>query len=253
MTDPELRPVRTSRTGSFVRIAVTFASLVLASAAGAKDLIVHQRSSATIGSSMPREETVYLAGDKIVTDSTGARTIVDLQNRTITTADKAKRIYTVTTFDELHAQMELLKRSVEKLEPEARAQLGGMFDDDVTVTLTPTGRSQKLAGHSAQEYAVAGGPYSGSVWFTTEIATPEEFKRWKRVEQEGSGAAQRLGEALARIDGVPVKMQVEVKTGARTMQLSNEVLEVREGSPTPDLLAVPPGFTKQAKSKPAGA
>ena len=57
--------------------------------------------------------------------------------------------------------MEVLKQTIKKLDPEARAQFGAIFDDDATVTTTPTGKSEKIAGHVAKEHAVSGGPYSG--------------------------------------------------------------------------------------------
>jgi len=237
-----------------VRTAIALACLVLASTVGAKDLIVHQRSVAGLGPPTPREETVYLAGDKIITDSSTNRTIVDLKAQTITGADKMKRTYNLLTFDQLHAQMQALKKSIANLPPEARQQLGGLFDEGADVTTSATGKTQTIAGHAAKEYSVSGGPYSGSVWMTEEIATPTEFKEWKRIQDEGSGAAQRLGEALGKLDGFPLRTRIQVTnaTGGQPMQLSNEVLEVREGSPPTDVLTVPPGFTKQAAPKPAG-
>lgn len=236
-----------------MRTALTMACLLLASTVGAKDLIVHQRSSTAMSGPGPHEETVYLAGDKIVTDSPATRTIVDLAGQTITSADKAKRTYTMVTFAELHSQMEMLKESLKKLDPETRQQFAALFDDGTVVTTTPTGKTATIAGHSAKEHAVSGGPYSGSVWMTEEIATPSEFKRWKKIEQEGAGAAQRLGEALEKLDGFPLRTRIDVKNGAKVMQLTNEVLEVREGSPPAEVLVVPPGFTKQTAAKPDGA
>jgi flagellar hook-associated protein FlgK len=236
-----------------MRTPITLACLLLASSVGAKDLIVHQRSTAGTGPLTPREETVYLAGDKIVTDGDASRTIVDLKGQMMTAMDKTKRTYNTLTFAELHAQMEVLKQTIKKLDPDTRAQFGAIFDDDTAVTTTASGKTEKIAGHVAKEYTVSGGPYSGSVWVTEEIPTPSEFKQWKKIEQEGSGAAQKLGEALTRLEGFPLRTSIKVTSGKQTMQLSNEVLEIREGSPPADMLTVPPNYTKQAPAKPAPA
>jgi hypothetical protein len=220
---------------------------VLSSTVSAKDLIVRQRALTGFGASnVPMEETVYLSGDRITTDSDNARTIVDLEKKTITTADKRKQTYTTLTFDELTAQMEALRASIEQMPPETRNQLKPLFEEGEPVTVTPTGRTEKIAGHTAAEHALSGGPYSGAVWATTELETPPEFKRWKSIEQSRGGAARRLGEAMEKVKGFPLRTKLTVKTAGAPVELSNEVLEVREGSPPADVLKVPAGYAKQA-------
>lgn len=220
--------------------------LLLASSAAAADLVVRQRSVSGFGDLPPSEETVYLAGDRIVTESDVMRTIVDLDKQTITTADKRKRTYAVLTFEELRAQMEALRRSVDKLPPEMRQQVSPLFEEGEPVTVTPTGKSETIAGHKASEHKLAGGPYTGAVWTTTDIETPPEFKKWKSIEQSRGGAARRLGEALEKVAGFPLRTKLQVKTGAKPIELSNEVLEIREGSPPAEVTKIPEGYTKQA-------
>jgi hypothetical protein len=226
---------------------VLCALLLMTSVVSAKDLVVRQRSVSGFGGVPPNEETVYLAGDRIVTDSDVMRTIVDLDKKTITTADKRKQTYTVLTFDELNAQMEALRRSIEKLPPEMRKQVMPFFEEGDPVVVTPTGRTETIAGHKAAEHKLSGGPYSGAVWTTTELETPPEFKKWKSIEQSRGGAARRLGEAMETMSGFPLRTKLTVKTGgADPIELSNEVLEVREASPPAHVGKVPDGFTKQA-------
>jgi hypothetical protein len=229
-----------------MRIALVLAVLAVASTVAAKDMIVRQRSMTGFGSNTgPSEETVYLSGDRITTDSDAMRTIVDLDKKTITTADKAKRAYTTITFDQLTAQLEALRKSIEKLPEETRKQVSPLFEEGEPVTVTPTGKTEKIAGHVAIEHALSGGPYSGSVWATTELDTPPEFKKWKSIEQSRGGAAKRLGEAMEQVKGFPLRTRLVVKTSGTPVELSNEVLEVREGSPPADVLKVPDGYTKQ--------
>jgi hypothetical protein len=229
-----------------MRTLLLVGCLLLASLADANDLVIRQRSTGSMSPSGPTEETVYIAGDKIVTESPTIRTIVDLDQRTITSADKAKKAYSVTTFDELRAQMDMMRKSLESLPPEQRKQMGALFDDSEPVTIKPTGKTETIAGHPAKEHSVSGGPYSGSVWTTDAIAKPAAFVKWKGIEQTRGGAARRLGEAMEKLDGFPLRTRIDMKGGPHPISLSNEVLEIKEASPPGDVLKVPAGFTKQA-------
>jgi len=227
-------------------IALIVSCLLFASTVGAKDLVVRQRSSAGLGGQAPGEETVYLTSDKIVTDSAATRIVVDLEQKTVTSIDKEKKAYGVLTFDELRAQMDTLRKTLESLPPESRKQLSALLDDSGPVTVKESGKTETIAGYAAKEYSLSGGPYSGSIWTTTAIATPPAFSKWKTIERSHGGAAQRLGEAMQRVDGFPLRTRIEIKSGGQPVTLSNEVLEVKDGSPPAELLKVPPGFTKQA-------
>jgi hypothetical protein len=236
-----------------MRIALVLGCLLVASTVVAKDLVVRQRSSSGSGGSAPNEETVYLAGDKIATDGRVVRTIVDLDKQTITSIDKGKRTYSVMTFADLSAQMAALKKSLEKLPPETRKQMSALFEDGEPVTVTPTGKTDQIAGYSANEYTLAGGIYSGSVWTTDAIPTPPEFQKWKSIEQSRGGAARRLGEAMSQIKGFPLRTRIETKAGPQPVVLSNEVLDVKEATPPAEMLAVPAGFAKQTVGAPPPA
>ena len=234
-----------------MRIAsVVVGSLLLASAVEAKDLIVRQRSGG-LGGQPPGEETVYLTDDRIVTDSAATRVIVDLGPKTITSIDKPKKVYSVLTFDELRAQMDALRKTLDSLPPESRKQVGALLDDSGPVTVKESGKTETIAGYTAKEYAVSGGPYSGSIWTTSAVTTPPSFTKWKSIERSHGGAAQRLGEAMEKIEGFPLRTRIEIKSGQQPVVLSNEVLEVKGGSPPADVMAVPKGFTKQ-EARPAG-
>jgi hypothetical protein len=229
--------------------SVLVAGLVaIATAVAANDLVVRQRSDTSIGGSGTREETVYLSNDTVVTDSNLTRTIVDLDKRTITAADKTKRMYTVVTFDDITAQMNAFRKQLDALPPEVRKQMGPMLDDGPPVAVTPTGKTETIAGYQASEWSLKGGPYSGSVWATEAIATPSAFQRWKSIEQGQGGApsvGKQLGQAIQKVKGFPLRTRIETKMNGQTVVLSNDVLEVKE-APTPaEMRTVPPGYTLQ--------
>ncbi len=226
-----------------MRAAFAFACILAASTAGVADVIVRQRTS-TSAAATPNEETVYLMPSTIVTDSRAMRMIVDLDKGTITTADKAERTYTVTTFDQLQAQMAEIRKAIDALPPEVRERMAPLLDD-TPVTLEATGKTDTIAGYVAKEHALRGGPYSGSIWTTDAIATPPAFQKWKAMEKNYGGAARRLSEAIEKLHGFPLRSRIETKTAGETVVLSNDVVEVREGSTPDGVRKIPPGFTKQ--------
>jgi hypothetical protein len=218
--------------------------LLLAAVADAKDLVVKQRSSSGFGGGAPNDETVYITNDKIVTDSSSVRTIVDLEKQNITSIDKAQKSYTVATFDELRKQMDMLRQSLDSMPPDARKQMAALFDDSQPVVIKETGKTETIAGHSAKEHSLSGGPYSGYVWTTEEVATPAAFTKWKELEGMRGGAARRLGEAMQKLKGFPLRTKIDMKTGGNPISLTNEVTGVKEGNPPKDVLTVPPGYAK---------
>jgi hypothetical protein len=235
-----------------MRFALAVAGVVAAGALVHADVIVRQRSVSGATAGGPREETVYLGAQRVVTESDAMRTIVDLDRRTITAADKTKRTYTVLTFDELNAQMAALKQQLDALPEEARRAMAPLLEDGPPVAVTATGKSQTIAGHRASEHALKGGVYSGSVWSTEDIPTPAAFIKWKEIERsgQGPGTGRQLGAAMQKIPGFPLRTRIETKTAGGTVVLSNEVLSLREGETPKDLLAVPPGFAKQELGAP---
>jgi len=234
-----------------MRILLAFVALSLAAPVGAKDLVVRQRSATGVPGTAPREEMVYFAGSKVVNDSAAARTIVDLDAQTITAADKTKRTYTVVTFDELGAQLEMLRKELDKLPPEAKKMMGALFEEGPPVAVKPTGKTDTIAGYPAAQYALAGGPYTGSVWTTESIPTPAEFRRWKRIEQSSGasrGPGRQLGEAMEKLKGFALRTHIETKTAGQSFVVSSEVLDVKEASPPAEMLSVPFGFTRQTSA-----
>ena len=220
--------------------------LLLVTAVFAKDLVVRQRSSSGFGGGSSSDETVYITGDKIITDSPPVRTIVDLDKKNMTSIDKAQKTYAVITFDELRQQMDMLRQSLDSMPPDARKQMAALFDDSHPVVIKETGKTETIAGHMAKEQTLSGGPYSGYVWTTDEIETPAAFTKWKSLEGMRGGAARRLGEAMEKLKGFPVRTKIDMKTGGQPISLTNEVLEVKEGTPPKDVLTVPPSYAKAA-------
>jgi hypothetical protein len=160
----------------------------------------------------PTEETVYIAGDKIVTQSSTVRTIVDLDKKTITSADMAKKAYFVTSFDELQAQMDMIRKSLDSLPPEQRKQMGALLDDTEPDIRRPARRNDRRL--SAKGSSAAALRRIGVDGCDREAGRVP----WKGIERR---TAARLGEAMG--SRVSARTRIDMKAGAQTVTLSNEV------------------------------
>jgi hypothetical protein len=230
--------------------ALVIPALFLAAAAQAGDLTVRQRTTTGGGrNAQTREETQYAHGDTLVIDGPDERTIVDVGARTMTIADKHKKTYFVLTFDQMRAQADAVQKKLQEMPSQERGMMDQMLGNGAPVTLQPTGRKETIAGYEATEYALRGGPFQGSVWTTDALALPEGVRKWRELSASATaqkGPGRQLAEALAHAKGVPLRTTMTATIGPGTFSTSTEAIEVNTAPPPPDVLVVPPGFTKTA-------
>ena len=224
--------------------------LLLAAAAQAGDLTVRQRTTTGGGrNAQTREETQYAHGDTLVIDGPDERTIVDVGARTMTIADKQKKTYFMLTFDQMRAQADAVQKKLQEMPSQERGMMDQMLGNGAPVTLQPTGRKETIAGYEATEYALRGGPFQGSVWTTEALSLPEGVRKWRELSASATaqkGPGRQLAEALAHAKGVPLRTTMIATIGPGTFSTSTEAVAVSTAPPPPDVLVVPPGFTKTA-------
>ncbi len=222
--------------------------LLLAVTARAGDLVVRQRITTTGGDrSVTREETQYVHGDLLVIDAPETRTIVDVGAQTMTIADKGKKTFFVMTFADLRRQAEAVQERARRMPPDVRNMLDEMLGTGTAFTLTPTGQRDTIAGHVANEYALTGGPFRGSIWTTDAIAVPESVRKWRELSAAATaqaGPARPLAQALARVQGMPLRTGLAATLGKGSVTIATEILDVSTKAPPVEVLAVPAGFTR---------
>lgn len=223
---------------------VAFVLGILAPAwAGAVTLTIRQR---VIGSpsAPPQEQMIYWTDTMRVTDEAHRRSIVDFNAHTLTSVDKDRKTYMVRSFDELRKQGEQAARHFDSMPPEAKKHLGGM---DTPVTLRPTGTTQTITGYEAKEYAITGGPYSGSLWATDAIDLGPRVQEWRELAAAisgGPGPAGQLAEAMTQIKGLPLRIVITTAVGGKKFTVTTEAVEISAKTAPADALTVPAGFTK---------
>jgi hypothetical protein len=221
--------------------------LLAARSVAAADLVVRQRVTSDVnGRTSEHESTEYLTPTQSVHDDAGNRVAVDLRARTLTLLDKKEHTYSVTPLDEVerrsaHLAAEMQKR-LANLPPEARRMIAGA---EGAATVKPTGKTARIAGYEAKEYAVEAGGAHGSVWVTDALERPGDLGDWQRYAQGTvPGPAGKLVEAMARIKGFPLRTTITQAAGPMRMSTTTEVLEVRKETPPADVLTIPDGYRK---------
>src|SRR4029453_10348716 len=162
---------------------------------------------------------------------------------------KQKKTYFVMTFDDMRRQAEAVRARAEKMPPDVKKMLDEMLGAGAKITLKPSGKRDTIAGYAANEYTLSGGPFRGSIWTTDAIAMPDGVRKWRELSASATaqaGPARPLAEALSQVKGMPLRTGMAATTGQGSFSTASEVLEVSTKPPPPDVLALPPGFTKTA-------
>ena len=239
-----MRPCDHSCLALFSAIALCAGFAVRAGAAD--NLVVRQRTSSSVASAAaPEEQTQYWAQNRHITDSAHVRVSVDFGAKTVTFIDKDKKTYFVRGLDDVRQQSEYMRKRLESLPPQAQEAMKQLMGSG-PATLRPTGKAETIAGYAAAEYAIENaGPLNGSVWITDAIEPPLAAAQREMVDlADGTpqGPAHRIAEAVAQHKGLALRTEMSSALGKQKMTTTSEVVEVREQSPPPDMLRVPPGF-----------
>jgi hypothetical protein len=243
--------------------AVVLLCLIAPAWVEAKDLTLQQRVTTTGVRPETHEATQYWTENKVVTDSPDSRVILDLGAQTMTVADKRRQTYSIQTFAEMQERAQAMKaamqKQMEKLPPEAREAMGkmgmGPMGAEAEVSVKSTGKSEKIAGYEAKEYAIEGGPMTASVWATDALEPPGGAKAREAFGRMAAGApGSKFAQAIVAIKGVPLRTIIRSAMGpAKSFSSTTEVVAVSEKAPPADVLQVPAGFKKVAAPKfPAG-
>src|ERR1700687_3708107 len=227
-------------------VALVF--LAMPALGAGKDLTIRQRTTGAGTTSEPHEEMLYWTATKRVTDGAHMRTILDVSAKTMTFVDKDKKTYRTQTFDQMRQQIDAPKKQMEPLPPQAREMMEKMTGGNASVSLKPTGKTEKIAGYEAKEYLIEGsGPMTGSVWITDALQIPMDTSTWEQVGAAMAGPqgqAYKLQEALAKLKGLPLRMTMTTMMGPQKVGVTNEAIDVQEKAPPAEVLNVPAGFKK---------
>jgi hypothetical protein len=225
---------------------VALAVALAAVPAWGKDLVL-QRKITTEPGPKTAEQTEYYTARKIVTDTAGDRTLVDLDAKTITTLDKAKKTYWVMTFAEVKRDVGLQREARRKQFADLPKEVRDLMRLDQKATATQADGRQTIAGYAAREFRIEAGPVSGTVWATDDLTLPDSVREWRAVSTGAGGGEAPVGglaEALSKVQGFPLKTVTAIGSGEDTETMTDQVVSIKEESPPADLLTVPRDWKK---------
>ena len=244
------------RIQAFAAMAVLSLLLIAPAWVEAKDLTLRQRVTTTGVRPDTHEATQYWTEDKMVTDAPNDRIIIDLGAQVMTIADKRQQTYSTQTFAEMQQRAEAAKAAMQKqmenLPPQSREIMGkmgvGPNAADVTVSVKPTGKSEKIAGYEAKEYAIESGPMTASIWASDALQPPGGAKAREALGKMTAGMpGSKFAEAIGAIKGVPLRTIIRSTMGpTKSFSSTTEVIEVSEKAPPAAAMEVPAGFKKVA-------
>lgn len=221
-----------------------------APALAADALILRQRIEVPSSPDKTREQTQYYTASLRVSDDERTRSIADLDKKTVTSIDKRKQTYRVTSFKELAARQDTHDARVKDLPEPVR----DMVKADQKVVVRATGKTATIAGYETEEFAVESPGVAGHVWIAKALDLGPRRAEWVRLAElygARNSPGGQLEDALAQLPGVPLRRSLSMTPLPLVV---SEVLEVRRGPIPPDLLRIPAGFSKaapRAQPKPA--
>jgi hypothetical protein len=222
----------TMRASSGIVCALLVAA-VCAPPVAAADLTLRQHT--TLGDSTNGfDSTEYWSGTKRATDLADARVVVDLEAQTITVLDKGKKTYTVR-------------------QP-AGAAPGAAAGDSPSATpparkpvrVTPTGKSDSVAGFKCTEWIFTGDQVRGALWVTEAFDEPLSV-RYARLMGHAESPESALASAIEQVKGVPLRTILIVDAPSGTRKTTTEVVQLSAGVPG-DVFAIPPDYRAELKA-----
>ena len=102
----------------------------------------------------PSTTTVMIHGNKMVRTSPASIEIIDLDAQTMTSIDREKHTYYVTTFQQMQQAMADAAAKMKSQQPAASSQPGGSPQMNFDAHVTSTGATRTIEGQTAQEMLV---------------------------------------------------------------------------------------------------
>jgi hypothetical protein len=195
-------------------------------AARADYTFVQQQVQSAGGAERTSVNTTYISGNRVRYDAGGGTVVYDGSSHTVTLWDDGRRVYEHTRYKPVTSQ-----------------QLPG-----VKVTVVPTNKTARMAGHSVREYQISvhtqAGPgfntATGTIWATTDMPRPD-------LSGLGVPALNGFG-AAAEIPGLPLKSVMRGPDGVVLM--TTMIVSISTAKIPSSKFAVPSGYRDITQTTP---
>jgi len=218
-------------------------ALALVATAVAGDLTIVSKVTPAKGA--PYTSTQYITADRMRMSGDDNDTIVDLAAGKMVQIDHKKKTYYETTFEEMQKYFAQLSEMLAG-NPMMESMMGKVND----VTVDKTAETRDILGHSCTKYVLSmGDSFKETLWVAPGLKMPLQYYDASKMTYAMMGPmASRFGKMLdemKEIDGFPLATDVDMKVMGMDASSKTEVTEVREGSISDNVFAVPSGYKKK--------
>ena len=215
-------------------------------AASAGDLTIVSKVTPTKGA--PYTATQYITPERMRMSNGDNDTIVDLDAGKLVQIDHKKKTYYETNFAEMQQHFAELEEMLAS-NPMMEKMMGKVSDVRVDKTTT----TRDIAGFSCTDYLITlGKSFHETVCVTPDLKMPAEYYDASKMLYAMMGPMatrfETLLDEMKKIDGFPVRTDLEMNIMGMDASSLSEVTEVRDGSIPADAFAIPSNY-KQKKSQ----
>jgi hypothetical protein len=241
-------------------LAILIAGLTLLPGAAMADVFMKQKNHTygftMMGQAQPARDdiqSIWITDNAIRNDGKGESTIIQLDKKTITLIDHAKKTYTVMPLNMDNAADAM---GGEQMSKEDKKAMAGMMKCMMTFSLTvkETAEKKKINAWNCRKYIqkleTAMGPAVTDVWATEDIKVNGDiFARYSAIMMTMQpGLNESMSKALKetkKIKGVTVQTVTTTTMMGTKMKTATQLLEFKEGKAPATITAIPAGYRKQ--------
>ncbi len=190
--------------------------------------------------------TQYLSADKLRSSDGTSDTITDLTSGRMIHVDHKKKEYWETTLAELRQQFAEVEKMLDD-NPMMARMVGGATE----VTVTKGSGTREVAGYVCDPYSMTIGKLQFELWAARGLKAPDEYHDAKKMVYATMGPMasrfDKLYEEMKKIEGFPLRTEMDSKLMGMKLKSVSEATEVRKG-PIPGDAFEPPAGYKRVKS-----
>jgi len=202
-------------------------------------------SKVTPAKGAPYTSTQYIAAERMRMSEGDNDTIVDLEAGTIVQIDHKKKSYYETTFEEMRQHFAELDEMLAS-NPMMEKMMGAATE----VRVEKTSSTREIVGHSCTDYVITfGKAFTETACVTPDLKMPAQYYDASKMLYAMMGPMatrfEKTLDELKKLDGFPLLTDVDMTMMGIDASSTSEVTEIREGSISDDVFAIPAGYKKK--------
>jgi hypothetical protein len=202
-------------------------------------------------------QTIWMAGDRIRSDSDEGSVILRLDQGKIYFLDNTKKTYSEMPMDMSKIMDEQMKKSMDEegMDAEEQQAAAGMMQGmtQMKMTVTPTAEKKKIGQYNCQKYLMdlqtMMGPSTSELWATEDLKMDYELYSKFSAAMMGKGGMfggmmKDMMEEMKKVKGVTVLTVTTMNMMGMSIKSTQELIEYKEGTAPAGYFNIPSGYKK---------